>query len=69
MAQTLPSLGAAEEHARPSDLDPSHLVLPQLGLVQDGGKVVGAGVLEDVPVNAQAVLVGELAAEVGAHAV
>src|SRR5829696_1373022 len=57
-----------QEHANPSDLDPAQLVLVQITLIEDRRKLLGASFLEDVPVHAQAVVVGELPAEVGGHA-
>src|SRR5215203_3885572 len=59
---------AAQQDPDPFDLDPAQIVLRQLALVQDRNELVGTDFLEDVPVDAQPVVVGEFPTEVGCYA-
>src|SRR5215210_613370 len=59
---------AAQQDSHPFDLDPAQIVLRQLVLAQDGNELIGTGFLEDVPIDAQPEVVGELPTEVGGHA-
>src|SRR5918993_5898945 len=61
----LATQGAAEQDRCPISFDPAHAVLRQLSFVQNRGELIGTASLEDVPVNAEAVMVGELPADVG----
>src|ERR671916_923166 len=60
--------GAAEQDLGPVRRDATQAVLQQLLLVQNRHESVGAARLEDVPVDAQPVMVGELAPDVRSKA-
>src|SRR5215211_8507636 len=64
----LAARGAAEQYSRSVYLDPARAVLRQLRLVHYRHELPGAAPFEGVAVDAQAIVVRELAPEVGGRA-